>query len=132
MLVKTQRDGSEHTGLHIGAVNAQRYFRKGTQAIDLILDHLEIQCRLSPDFWQGRPEIHDPRLSEWLEFKAGRGGAARAEMELIMVRSGIDSFVLKAKSQKKQCAFGEEPSQDIEVIWDDSFSVAPSPIRFVA
>ena len=132
MLVKTQRDGHDHTGLHIGAVNVQRYFRKDAQAIDLTLDHLQIQCRLPPDFWQGRPEIHDSRLSEWLEFKAGRGHSARAEMELIMVRSGIDTFVLKAKPEKKHSTFGEEPSPDREVIWDDGFSVAPLPIRFVA
>jgi len=132
MLVKTQRDGHDHTGLNIGAVNAQRYFRKDAQAIDLMLDHLQIQCRLSPDFWQGRPEIHDSRLSEWLEFKAGRGNSARAQMELIMVRSGIDTFVLKTKPETKRTAFGEEISSEREVIWDDSFPVASSPIRFIA
>lgn len=132
MLVKMQSDGHDHTGLHIGAANARRYFREGAQTIDLTLDHLQIQCRLSPDFWQGHAEIHDPRLSEWLKFKAGCDHDARAQMELIMVRSGIDTFVLKAKPKKRPSRFGEEHSQDIEVIWDDSFLVVQSPIRFVA
>lgn len=128
MLVKTQRDGHDHTGLHIGALNARRYFRKDAPAVDLMLDHLQIQCRLTADFWQGRPEIHDPRLSEWLEFKAARGPFARAGMELIMVRSGIDTFVLKVKPEKKRTAFGDEVSSDTEVIWDDSSSVPALPI----
>ena len=109
MVVKTQKDGRDHTGLHIGAANARRYFRKGAHTIDLMLDHLQIQCTLSPDFWQGHPEIRDPRLSEWLEFKTGRGRAARAPMQLTMVRSGIDTFVIRPKSERKQAAFGEEP-----------------------
>jgi hypothetical protein len=107
MVVKTQRDGRDHTGLHIGATNARRYFRKGTQAINLMLDDLQIQCTLSPDFWNGRPEIHDPRLSQWLEFKAGYGSQGGVPMLLTMMRSGCDTFVVKPKSVK-QGAFGEE------------------------
>ena len=71
MVVKTHRNGRDHIGLHIGTANARRYFRKHAQTIDLRLDDLEIRCDLSPDFWEGRPEIHDPRLNEWLEFKVG-------------------------------------------------------------
>ena len=110
MVVTTQRGERDRIGLHIGAANVRRSFRKGTTAIELMLDHLQIRCTLSPDFWKGRPEIHDPRLSEWLEFKAAQGRAGRAPMELIMVRSGIDTFVIRPKSRKKYTAFGEESS----------------------
>ena len=85
MLVKTHRDGRDHLGLDIGTANARRYFRKRTPTIDLRLDDLEIQCPLPPDFWEGRPEIHDPRLSEWLEFKVGGGRSGRDPMLLTMV-----------------------------------------------
>jgi hypothetical protein len=108
MVVKTQRDRRDQTGLHIGVANVRRHFRKGAQVIDLMLDHLQIQCTLSPEFWQGRPEIHDPRLSEWLEFKVGRGQAGRAPTQLTMVRSGIDTFVVKPMPETKQTATGKE------------------------
>lgn len=113
MVVTTQRGGRDRTGLYIGAANVRRSFREGTMAVELMLDHLRIRCTLSPDFWKGRPEIHDPRLSEWLEFKAAQRSIGRAAMELTMVRSGIDTFVVTPKIQKKQAAFGEEfPTAD--------------------
>jgi len=112
MVVKTQRDEWDRTGLHIGIANVHRYFRKRVHAIDLMLDHLQIQCTLSPDFWHGRPEIHDPRLSEWLDFKAGYGPKGREPMLLTMVRCGADTFVVKPKSAARQGAFGEEISMD--------------------
>lgn len=113
MVVTTQRGERDRTGLHIGAANVRRSFREGTTAIELMLDHLQIRCALSPDFWKGRPEIHDPRLSEWLEFKAAQRSVGPAAMELTMVRSGIDTFVVQPKTPKKQVAFGEElPASD--------------------
>jgi hypothetical protein len=126
MVVKTQRDGRDQTGLHIGAANVRRHFRKGAQVIDLMLDHLRIQCTLSPEFWQGRPEIHDPRLSGWLEFKVGRGRAFRAPTQLTMVRSGIDTFVVKPKPGAKQTASGKEPLWVDEVESPHSFPVLES------
>ena len=110
MVVTTQKGERDRTGLHIGAANVRRSFRQGTTAIELMLDHLQIRCTLPPDFWNGRPEIHDPRLSEWLEFKAAQRSIGRAAMELTMVRSGIDTFVVEPKSPKKQAAFGDELS----------------------
>jgi hypothetical protein len=113
MVVTTQRGERDRTGLHIGAANVRRSFREGTTAIELTLDHLQIRCTLSPDFWKGRPEIHDPRLSEWLVFKAAQRSIGRAAMELTMVRSGIDTFVVQPRAQKKHAAFGEEsPTAD--------------------
>lgn len=128
MLVKTHQDGRDHIGLHIGTANARRYFSKRAQTIDLRLDDLEIQCRLSPDFWDGRPEIHDPRLSEWLEFKVGRGRPGRDPMLLTMVRSGFDTFVVIPKTGKRTDAFGLEISAPREVKSESYFPVARAPI----
>ncbi len=69
MVVKTQSKGRGVTGLHVGMNNVRRYFPKGTRDIELQLGHLTIQCGLKPDFWEGEPEIYDPRLCAWLESK---------------------------------------------------------------
>lgn len=53
----------------MGAANARRYFPKGTNVIELQLDHLRIECGLPANFWRGQFEIRDPRLSLWLEHK---------------------------------------------------------------
>jgi hypothetical protein len=128
MVVKTHRDGRDHIGLHIGAANARRYFRKRTPTIDLRLDDLEIQCTLSPDFWAGRPEIHDPRLSEWLEFKVGRRRPGRDPMLLTMVPSGSDTFVVIPRKEKRTDAFGAEISTPGETKSESYFPVARVPI----
>lgn len=126
MVVKTQKDERALTGLHIGRANARRYFRRRAQSIDLRLDDLQIQCTLSPDFWHGRPEIHDPRLSEWLEFKAGRSRPGREPMELTMVPSGADTFVVKPKAQSYG-AFGAEVSITKKPKSESPFSLGHVP-----
>jgi hypothetical protein len=110
MLVKTHRDGRDRHGLHIGIANVRRYFRKRYPSIDLMLDDLRIQCALSPDFWDERPEIHDPRLSEWLKFKVARGRSCREPMLLTMVPSGANTFVVKPKPEPRDEAFGADIS----------------------
>ncbi len=107
MIVKTQRNGNDRTGLLVGEANVRRYFRKEMRSIDLRLDDLRIQCTLSPDFWGGRPEIHDPRLSEWLEFKVGRSFRGREPL-LSMVPTGADTFVITSKPTHRNKAFGAE------------------------
>ena len=93
MVVKTQLTGSEVTGLRVGARNVRRYFPRGVRVIELQLDHVQIQCGLSPEFWDGRPEIHDPRLCEWLDFKIIHRLEERKEVTLAMtpsVKTGSD------------------------------------------
>ena len=107
MQVRTCRDGRDRTGLHIGEANAYRYFRKRQSSIELRLDDLHIQCTLPPDFWQGHPEIHDPRLSEWLEFKAARR-PGREPVVLSMVPSGAGTFVVRPQSNKQAEPFGAD------------------------
>lgn len=94
MVVKTQCKGHEVTGLRIGATNARRYFPRDIAAIELQLDHLRIECRLSPDFWDGQPEIHDPRLCLWLGSKQFSGDSWRIPLRLAMIPLGENSFRL--------------------------------------
>lgn len=94
MVVKTQSKGHGITGLHVGTANVRRYFPKDTHNIELRLGHLRIQCGLKPDFWQGQPEIYDPRLCAWLESKNLHGTANRT-VPLAMIPSGNNSFELQ-------------------------------------
>ncbi|HWA95402.1 MAG TPA: hypothetical protein VG844_12445 [Terracidiphilus sp.] len=95
MVVRTQSKGRTFTGLRIGATNARRYFPKGTPAIDLFLDHLQIQCALRPDFWDGEADITDARLSAWLEAKHPNGTANRQSIALDLVPAGNNAFRLQ-------------------------------------
>ena len=94
MVVKTQCKGHEVTGLLVGAANVRRYFPKNVSEIELQLDHLCIECGLSPAFWRGRPEIHDRRLCAWLEQKQFHGTPSRAPLPLDMIPTGENSFRL--------------------------------------
>ncbi len=97
MVVKTQGNGREVTGLHVGATNARRYFSKNHGAIELQLGDLRIECALPPSFWDGQPEIHDPRLCEWLNFKVFHH-SNRNPMTMAMVQSGQNRFTLQSIS----------------------------------
>lgn len=94
MVVKSQCNGHRITGLYVGVKNVRRYFPRKISAIDLQLDHLRIQCGLTPHFWNGQPEIHDPRLCDWLESKQLQGRGLRTPMPLAMIPSGENSFIL--------------------------------------
>ncbi len=59
MVVRTQCKGRGITGLHVGVNNVRRYFPKDISVIELQLDHLQIQCGLRPEFWNGEPDIVD-------------------------------------------------------------------------
>jgi hypothetical protein len=95
MLVKTQCKGREYTGVEVGAGNVRRYFPKQILAIEITLDHLQIQCDLAPGFWNGSPEISDPRLSAWLESKNFHGIRGQGPIALAMIPSGKSSFRLE-------------------------------------
>ncbi|MFZ0744824.1 MAG: hypothetical protein WAM85_10480 [Terracidiphilus sp.] len=98
MVVKTQSKGRGVTGLHVGMNNVRRYFPKGTSCIELQLDHLNIRCGLTPEFWQGQPDIFDPRLGAWLEAKHLHGEPGRASVPLVMIPAGENSFRLQRVS----------------------------------
>ena len=91
MVVKTQDRRPGHRGamgLHVGAENVQQYFPPHVSTIELELDHLQIACSLDPSFWQGRPEIHDMRLSSWLESKRSSGKLGANEAQITMIPCG--------------------------------------------
>jgi hypothetical protein len=109
MMVKTQLRGSEVTGLRVGSRNVRRYFPKSIRVIELQLDHLEIQCGLSPEFWRGEPEIHDPRLCIWLNSKVTHGGGSHKDLRLAMTPSGNNAFRLRQSNGKEDGIFSMEP-----------------------
>lgn len=110
MVVKTQLRGGEVTGLHVGARNVRRYFPRDVRVIELELDGLQIQCGLSPGFWNGQPEIHDPRLCEWLDFKVVHRMGERKQVKLAMTPAGKSVFRLRSEVLK------EDPFSGLEAI----------------
>jgi hypothetical protein len=95
MHIKTQSKGREYTGIEIGYRNVRRYFAKQNNFIELALDHLQIQCSLAPGFWNGEPQICDPRLSAWLESKNFRGKSGHNPISLELIPCGNNSFRLE-------------------------------------
>jgi hypothetical protein len=98
MVVQTQDRQMGHAGavgLHIGSVNVQQYFPRSVEMVELELDHLRIVCQLEPSFWQDCPEIHDQRLSSWLESKRNSGKLGLQAAPVAMIPSGEYSFRLQ-------------------------------------
>lgn len=95
MKVKALRVGSGVSGLLVGHSNVRRYFPRSIKQVELQLDHLRIECGLTPDFWRSEPEIQDPRLRLWLESKNHAEKACRASIPFAMIPSGEHSFRLE-------------------------------------
>ncbi len=95
MVVETQCEGHAFTGVDVGAANVRRYFPRELEDIELRLDHLLILLSLPPGFWNGHPEIRDPRLSLWLESKNFSGSPSKAPLPLALIPSGKNSFRLQ-------------------------------------
>src|SRR5579871_2050708 len=96
MVVRTQYEGFRVSGLYVGANNVRRYFSKRNPVVELELDHLQIQCGLSARFWEGHPEIHDPRLSDWLESKNFHDRPCSTPVPLALIPSGKNSFKVRS------------------------------------
>ena len=94
MVVKAQSKGRDFVGLQIVETDVERYFPKDTVFLELQLDHLQIQCSLGPDFWRGRPEICDPRLSLWLKSKNLAVSPGQLSVPLALIPAGIAAFHL--------------------------------------
>jgi hypothetical protein len=97
MVVTTQDNGREVLGLRIGTSNVRRYFPKRMDVVELLLGDLRIQCDLPPNFWNGRPEIRDPRLGAWLKYKVSRE-SSRKPVALAMEHTGANAFSLHSVS----------------------------------
>ena len=113
MLVETFSRTPGKTGLHVGVENVQRFFPESISEIDLHLGHLQIRCCLNPEFWRGRPEIVDERLSSWLESKYLHGKRDRTPIRLAMVPigKGTNTFRLRPVSLDEQ---GKGKQVDVE------------------
>jgi hypothetical protein len=114
MVVSPICAGNHVTGLKVGTKNVRRYIPACVAEIELQLDHLRIQCGLSPDFWQDQAEIHDPRLSLWLESKQ-RNGKSCEPAHFAMVPSGENSFsisLVEDKGSKKKAGGEERPREN--------------------
>ena len=96
MLVEAQSRGRGISGLYVGAGNVRRHFPRDISVVELQLDHLLIQCGLAPKFWQGQPEIYDPRLCAWLETKHMHRPCDRTSVRLAMIPEGKNSFRLES------------------------------------
>lgn len=108
MVVKTQLRGGEVTGLHIGATNVRRYFPREVRVIEIELDGLRIRCGLDKEFWSSRPEICDPRLCEWLDFKVVHRMGERKQVKLAMTPEGPSVFRLRSEVVKEDLFAGLE------------------------
>jgi hypothetical protein len=95
MLVRAQSKGHGVYGLLLKAEDVRRHFPRNTSAIEFKLGELRIGCSLPPDFWNGRPEISDRRLCEWLEFKVFRGRPYRKPLALEMTQASDNCFTLE-------------------------------------
>ena len=87
--------GRKLTGVEVGALNVRRYFPLETAEIELLLDHLQIQCGLDPGFWNEAPEIHDPRLCAWLEAVNFHERPGDPPIPLALIPSGKNCFRLR-------------------------------------
>jgi hypothetical protein len=118
MVVKTQFEGFRVSGLYVGANNVRRYFSKRNPVVELQLDHLQIQCGLTQRFWEGQPEIHDPRLCDWLESKRLNGRYCRTPIPMALIPAGKNSFKLASlgpdwKSRRERVA--PKPGACVEI-----------------
>jgi hypothetical protein len=98
MVVQTLDRNLGHAGrmgLHIGVSNVQEYFPRQVDSVELELDHLCIVCSLDSSFWEDRPEIHDLRLSTWLESKKLGGKIPAAPAPIALIPSGQYTFRLQ-------------------------------------
>jgi hypothetical protein len=110
MVVKTQCNGWEVTGLCVGSTNARRYFSKRIKSVELHMGDLQIQCKLTPDFWRGQAEIHDPRLCEWLKFKVCHDRSNRmTPIPMALEQFGMNSFKLLPTSVHASSAVPRGP-----------------------
>lgn len=118
MMVSTHEMHAGHSGevgLHIGAINVQQYFPPDVLLIELELDHLRIVCPLEPSFWQDRPEIHDQRLSSWLESKRNSGKLGAQSSPVAMIPCGEYAFRVQIMTKDES---------------DNSMAGPPSPAYF--
>ena len=98
MVVYTRGKQDGITSLQIGGGNVKEYFSPEVHLIELELDQVQILCPVEPAFWEDQPEIHDQRLSSWLQAKCSTGKLAMRSSPIALVPSGRNAFRLEPMS----------------------------------
>ncbi len=111
-------------GLHVGEINVRNYFPRHFEHVELALDHLLILCPLDDSFWRGCPEIHDVRLSLWLESKRNSGKLPPRSASVAMIPAGGPCFKLQMIADE------EIPESDSEAPAVAYVSQIASPLNF--
>lgn len=105
----------------VGAENVRQFFPETNTVIELELGHVKIQCKLGHEFWDGKPEILDPRLSAWLETKHMHTNASRSPVSLALLPSGKNSYRLEpvrrdAVVRKREPGVVLEMPQEVQLL----------------
>jgi hypothetical protein len=116
MVVTSQCSGHRVIGLYIGASNVQRYFPRHCSTVELQLDHLRIECSLGPRFWNGQPEIQDPRLCIWLESKHLQRKDSGNPISLAMTPIGEHTFALRPVKHEEAVVPARRPHAPAEPV----------------
>jgi hypothetical protein len=106
MVVTSKCIGHRVTGLYVGSSNVRRYFSKRAT---------QIECGLSPNFWQDDPEIYDPRLCLWLESKQ-RNHCGHSPIAMALIPSGKNSFILNpANKEAPELVFDDTAGAQVDI-----------------
>jgi len=98
MVVYTRAKVDGVTSLQIGGGNVKEYFSPDVRMIELELDQVRILCPVEPTLSEDRPEIHDRRLSCWLQAKCSTGKLAMRTSPIALIPSGENVFRLEPMS----------------------------------
>ena len=101
MVVTAQCRNAVSPVLCIGRENVRRYFPERVDAIELLVGGLHIRCPLADSFWRDRPELHDPRLQDWINFSVYHKSVCKGPVQLELVPLGQNAFQLRPYEGKK-------------------------------
>ena len=99
MVVTMRCRGRTILGLSVEAEDARAFFEPGQPTIELLIDHLQIQCGLTPEFWQGAGEIEDARLCAWLASKDLQKPLTGDAVPLALTPAGNNCYRLEPMPQ---------------------------------
>jgi hypothetical protein len=129
MVVLTQNRKSGVMGLHVGSGNVQRYFPRNMEMVELELDHLRIICTLDAAFWEESPEIHDMRLSLWLEMKRVSGKIKGNSAPIALIPVGIRVYRLQVTVEEPIVAQVAEFVSPMETLVPDLGGLPPGQVE---
>jgi len=117
MLVEALGSRQVVSALRVGPGNVRQYFPKKIPSIELELDHLRIECKLTRDFWNHAAEIRDGRLCLWLRFKIAHARSPGTPVQLAMTPTGKNRYRLEFADLDKKPVEGEYFALAPELEW---------------